>query len=205
MTTPKDLMLANALMLQALKAIEEVMGKKGLDAVLHNAGLDNYIDHFPPNDLEPAISSTDYAKLNQAIEEFYGRGGKGILKRIGRASFQYGAREQQALMGLAGVALKVLPKRQKIKFILNAMGGALKKTNPENEFFVDDRSENIAYCVPTCSVCYGRHHDVPSCHLLVGSVAEAVKWATGEDLDVRETLCMAKGDKYCRLEVIMEG
>ena len=204
MSHHKDHAIANALMLQALKAIEEVMGKKGLDAVLNNSGLQKYIDNLPPNDLEPAVASSDYARLNQAIEDFYGRGGKGILKRVGRASFQYGAREQAALLGLAGVALKVLPKRQRVKFILNAIGGALKKTNPENEYFVDDRTENIAYCVPTCSICYGRQNENPVCHLLVGSVTEAVQWATGEEMQVRETLCMAKGDNYCRVEVVME-
>lgn len=203
MSHHKDHTLANALMLQALKAIEEVMGKKGLDAVLNSAGLQKYIDNFPPNDLEPAIASSDYARLNQAIEDFYGRGGKGILKRVGRASFQYGAREQAALLGLAGVALKVLPKRQRVKFILNAIGSALKKTNPENEYFVDDRSTHIAYCVPTCSNCFGRQSEQPVCHVLTGSIAEAVKWATGEELQVRETLCMAKGDRYCRVEVTM--
>jgi predicted hydrocarbon binding protein len=205
MTDRKNLMIANALMLQALKAIEEVMGKKGLDAVLHNAGLDKYIDHFPPNDVEPAISSTDYAGLNQAIEEFYGRGGKGILKRIGRASFQYGVREQAALLGLAGLALKVLPKRQRVKFIFNSIGSALKKINHENEYFVDDRSEHLAYITPTCSICYGRHHEQPVCHVLVGSLSEAAKWATWDDLEIRETHCMSKGDKFCRFEVMMQG
>jgi len=200
----KDLMVANALMLQALKAIEEVMGKKGLDAVLHAAGLEKYQNHFPPNDVNPAVSSTDYARLNQAIEEFYGRGGKGILKRVGRASFQYGIREQAALLGLAGLALKVLPKRQRVKFIFNSIGNALKKINPENEFFVDDRNDGLAYCAPTCSLCYGRHHEQPVCHLLVGSLSEAAKWATGEELEIRETLCMSKGDRYCRFEVVME-
>ncbi|GAB4579198.1 MAG: hypothetical protein Fur0022_19360 [Anaerolineales bacterium] len=204
MTERKDLMVANALMLQAFKAIEEVMGKKGLDTILLASGLEKYTDNFPPNNVEPAISSTDYAKLNQAIEEFYGRGGKGILKRIGRASFQYGVREQAALLGLAGLALKVLPKRQRVKFIFNSIGGALKKINNENEFFVDDRGENLAYVTPTCSICYGRHHDQPVCYLLVGSLSEAAKWATGEEFEIRETHCLSKGDKFCRFEVVME-
>ncbi len=201
MAQSKDLKIANALMRQALMAIEEVMGTQGLNAVLRASLLEKFIGNFPPNDLEPSVNSTDYARLNEAIEEFYGRGGRGMLKRIGRASFQYGVKEQAALLGLAGVALKLMPKRQRVKFILNGMGGALKKTNPENEYFVDDRDGNLAYCVPTCSICNSRKSEKPVCHLLVGSVTEAVKWATGDDLLVRETMCMAKGDPYCRVEV----
>lgn len=203
MTEPKkNLMLVNTLMLQALTAIQEVMGDKGLQAVLRAAKLERYIDNFPPNNLEPAVDSGDYARLNAAIEDFYGRGGRGILKRVGRASFQYGVREQAALLGLAGVALKLLPKQQRIKFILNAIGSALKKTNPENEYYVDSRGGAISYLTPTCSICYGRHSETPVCHLFVGSVEEAIKWATGDDLTVRETHCIAKGDPYCRYEVV---
>ena len=86
----KELFIANAIMRQALMAIEAVMGESGLKAVLRASGLEKYIDNPPPDDLEPAVSFEDYAKLNQAIEEFYGRGGRGMLKRIGRASFQGG-------------------------------------------------------------------------------------------------------------------
>jgi predicted hydrocarbon binding protein len=182
-------------------AIEEVMGGPGLKAVLRAAGLEKYIDNPPPDDLEPAISFEDYASLNQAIEDFYGRGGRGMLKRIGRASFQYGVSEQAALMGIAGVALKLMPKRQRIKFVLNSLGNALKKASPDTEFWVDDRDDKIAYCIRDCSMCAGRTSEKPVGHLLIGSITEAVKWATGEEMQVRETMCLCKGDPYGRFEV----
>lgn len=204
MAIEDDLYLANAIMLQALVAIEEVMGKKGLDAVLRASKLDQYIENPPPDNLEPSISYADYGRLNQAIEEFYGRGGKGILKRIGRESFKYGVREQAALLGIAGVALKLLPKRKRINFIFNALGNALVKANPGSEFWVDSRGNNIAYLARTCSICHRRESEGPVCHLFVGSLSEAAKWATGEEMLIRETHCKAKGDPYCRYEVIME-
>ncbi|MCK7481556.1 MAG: hypothetical protein M0C28_33550 [Candidatus Moduliflexus flocculans] len=55
------------------------------------------------------------------------------MRRIGKASFQYAVREQAALLGVAGVALKLLPERQRIKFILNSTADALKKSNPQVE------------------------------------------------------------------------
>lgn len=196
-----DLVIANAIMLQALVSMEEVLGKKGLDAVLNAAHLAQYIDNFPPNDPEPAISFADYARLNQAVEEYIGRASKGILMRIGRASFQYGRREQAALLGLVGAALKVLPKRQQVRFILNAIGNALKKTSPGTEFWVDDRSDSLAYCARECSICEGRRSETAVGHLMVGSLSEAVKWVTGEELQVTETMCKARGDAYGRWEV----
>jgi len=198
----QDLVIVNTLMRQALTAVEEVMGHNGLNAVLRASGLEQYVNNMPPDDLEPSVKSSDYARLNEAIEDFYGRGGRGILRRIGRASFQYAVREQSALLGLAGVALKLLPRRARVLFILNSLGNALKKTNPQVRVEVETVGTKFAYVAHTCSVCYGRQSDKPVCHLYVGSIGEAVQWATGRAYQVRETLCIAKGDPCCRFEVV---
>jgi predicted hydrocarbon binding protein len=201
MINPEEAVIVNALVRQALTAAQEVMGENGLNAVLHSVGLERFIGNFPPNDTNPSIKTTEYARFNAAIENFYGRGGKGMLRRIGKASFQYGIREQGALMGVAGVALKLMPTRGRIKFILNGMVSALKKTNPQVEAWVEEDGDTIAYCESTCAICLGRHSEQPICHLYAGSVAEAVRWATDQEYEVIETHCVAKGDKYCRFEV----
>ena len=194
-------MIVNALVRQALTSAQEVMGENGLNAVLRTSGLERFIGNFPPDNLDPSIQALQYAKLNEAIEEFYGRGGRGMLRRIGKASFQYAVREQAALLGIAGVALKILPEKQRVKFILNSMAGALKKTNPQVEAWVDDSGERIAYLESTCAICQGRHSENAVCHLYAGSIGEAVQWATGKEFEITETHCRAKGDPYCRFEV----
>jgi V4R domain len=201
MVIRQDAMIVNALVRQALTSAQEVMGENGLNAVLRTSGLARFIGSFPPDNLEPSIQTSEYAKLNEAIETFYGRGGRGMLRRIGKASFQYAVREQAALLGIAGIALKVLPEKQRIKFILSSMAGALKKSNPQVEAWVDDSGEKLAYMETTCGICYGRESDNPVCHLYVGSITEAVLWASGKEHQIIETHCLAKGDPYCRFEV----
>jgi len=201
MAAREDAVIINSLVRQALTSMQEVMGDHGLNAVLKSCGLDRFIGNFPPNNLEPSIKASQYAQMNQAIEDFYGRGGKGILRRIGKASFQYGVREQAALLGIAGVALKVLPEKQRIKFILNGMADALKKSNAQVNAWLDESGDKLAYVDATCAVCNNRHSDHSICYLYIGSVSEAVQWATGKEFEVIETHCMAKGDEYCRFEV----
>lgn len=201
MTTREDSVIINSLVRQALTSMQEVMGEHGLNAVLKSCGLDKFVGNFPPNDLEPSINASQYAQLNQAIEDFYGRGGKGMLRRIGKASFQYGVREQAALLGVAGVALKLLPEKQRIKFILNGMADALKKSNPQVDAYLDESGGKLAYVEKTCAICNGRHSEIPICYLYIGSVSEAVQWATGREYEVTETHCLAKGDAYCRFEI----
>ena len=199
--TREDAVIVNALARQALVAAQEVMGENGLNAVLRSSGLERFIGNFPPEDLNPSIQASQYARFNAAIEEFYGRGGRGMLKRIGKASFEYAVREQAALLGVAGVALKLLPERQRIKFILNSMVSALKKSNAQVEAWVDDSGERVAYLESTCAICQGRVSETPVCHLYAGSIGEAVRWASGREHDIIETHCLAKGDDFCRFEV----
>lgn len=196
-----DSMIVNSLVRQALTSAQEVMGDNGLNTVLRSCGLERFISNFPPNNLELAIATSQYAKFNEAIETFYGRGGKGILRRIGKASFQYGVREQAALLGVAGVALKLLPEKQRIKFILNALADALKKSNADVQAWMDDSGERLAYIDATCAICHSREGTGPICHLYIGSIGEAVQWATGREFEIIETHCMARGDEYCRFEV----
>ncbi len=196
-----DSVIVNTIVRQALVSAEEVMGANGLHAVLRTSGLERFAGNLPPNDLQPSIQTSDYARLNQAIESFYGRAARGMLRRIGKASFQYGVREQAALLGVAGVALKFLPEKQRIKFILNGMADALKKSNSEVDAWMEEKDGTIAYIERTCAVCWGRQSEQPVCHLYVGSVSEAVLWATGVEHEVTETHCTAKGDEYCRFEV----
>ncbi|MDY6875738.1 MAG: V4R domain-containing protein [Chloroflexota bacterium] len=194
---PEKWLFTNALMRQAILAIGEVMGERGLKVVLRQAGMERYVDELPPNDLEQGISTTEYAALNQEVEEFYGRAGKGMLKRIGRASFRYGVEEQTALIGVAGAALKLMPQKTRIKFILTQTAKSLMDVNDETYIEIQETPEGFVFADFTCGVCCGRKAEHPICHLYIGSISEAVKWATGHDYKVREIECRAMGAEAC--------
>jgi bacteriochlorophyll 4-vinyl reductase len=199
---PEEWLFTNALMRQALLAIGEVMGERGLKVVLRQVGLARYVDELPPNDLEQGVSTAEYAALNQAVEEFYGRAGKGMLQRIGRASFRYGVEEQATLMGVAGTALKVMPQKTRVKFILTQMAKSLMDVNEDTHIEVQETPEGFVFADFTCGVCCCRQAEHPICHLYIGSTSEAVKWATGHDYEVREIECRAMGAEACRFLVV---
>ena len=76
-----------------LQAMEEIMGKNGLNAILNMANLKHLIDNYPPENLDREFDFADYSSLNGALEEMYGpRGGRGLAQRAGRASFAQGLR-----------------------------------------------------------------------------------------------------------------
>ena len=198
---PEQWRFTNALMRQAIMAIGQVMGQRGLKVVLREAGLERYVDELPPDDLEQDISTVDYAALNQAVEEFYGRAGKGMLQRIGRASFRYGVEEQATLMGVAGAAIKLMPQKTRIKFILTQMAKSLMDVNQDTTIEVQETPQGFVFADCTCGVCCCRKAEHPICHLYIGSISEAVKWATGQEYEVREIECRATGAEACRFLV----
>jgi predicted hydrocarbon binding protein len=197
----EDAVVANALVRQALVAAEEIMGDQGFHTVLRLAGLERYLNGLPPDDLQPAVRTSEYARFNEAVENFYGRGGRSILRRIGRASFHH-TLSDQSVAGITGFAIKLLPQKLRIHLALAWMIKALQKTDFQMDARVEQTPDGkLAYIEHSCAVCYGRQSAQPICHLNAGTVSEAVRWATGVEYELHETHCIARGDEYCRFEI----
>jgi len=199
-----DTPYVNALVVQMIKGIEEIMGTNGLKAVLHASGLERFIDNLPPSNLEKDVLVREYAQLNEAVEQFTGRAGKGMLQRIGRASFRYAIKEQAAVMGLAGIALKAFPHRIRKRAILLGMRKGLMDVVEFGRIDVEEEGDALVYTDHTCTICHMRHSDKSICYLYLGSLGEAMAYATGKDFrdfEVVETHCRAKGDSFCRFEI----
>lgn len=194
---PEERPMPNAALRVLLDAIEEVMGANGTKAVLNAGGLSKYINNFPPKDLEMNANFSEYGAIQQAVEEFYGpRGARAMLLRIGRATFQFGLRDQPAILGLAGVALKVLPEKTRMKFILERMASAaVERVNQPTS--VVDEEDAFYFIVDECPCRWRPDHDKPCCFTTVGVLMESMAWTTGKLYKVEEVACIANGASNC--------
>ena len=93
----------------------------------------------------------------------------------------------------------------RIKFILTQMAKALAEVDEETCIEVQETPEGLVFADFSCALCYGRQAEHPVCHLYVGSISEAVKWATGRDYHVREIECRAMGAEACRFLATEKG
>lgn len=202
MTVVEEASLSNAIFRRTLIAAEEIVGKDDLNAVLYSAGLSRIVNKIPPDDLKPGITQAEYARLNEAIEYRYGRGGKGVLQRIGGQMFKNTLKSQPALLSLAGSTMRLLPKFQRVRFVLTSISNALQSTDSSADAEVDEQDGTIAYVERSCAICRGRKSDKPICHIQVGELRAAIRWAVGEGYEIRETSCIAMGDEACRFEVV---
>ncbi len=188
-----------------LQAMEEVMGKNGLNAILNMANLTGLLEHYPPDNLNREFDFADYSALNGALEEMYGpRGGRGLSLRAGRASFAQGLRHFGALAGAGDLAFKVLPLGTKLKIGIPAMAKIFSQVSDQKSS-VEETPTEFRYTMKPCPVCWGRHSDKPMCHAGAGLLTEGLRWLSGgHEFRVQESKCIGCGDDACVLIVQKE-
>jgi len=197
---PKSgLYYANKFALITINALEEVMGKNGLNAILNLAHSRELIGNYPPDNLEKEFDFSDFSAINLALEEMYGpRGGRGLALRAGRATFADALRNFGALAGAGDLAFKVLPLQAKMRIGLAAMAKIFSQVSDQRTT-VKEKEDVFVYTIHECPVCQGRHDaDKPVCFMAVGLLQEGLKWLSGgNEFRVNESRCKAMGDEVC--------
>jgi predicted hydrocarbon binding protein len=194
---------ANKIALISIKALEDVMGKNGMNAILNLAHLPNLIDHYPPDNLDREFNFADFSALNLALEEMYGpRGGRGLALRAGRAAFADSLRNFGALAGVGDLAFKILPLQTKIKIGIPAMARIFSQISDQLST-VQERENEYIYTIHRCPVCWGRSgSDKPVCFIAVGLLQEGLKWVSGgHEFRVNESKCVAMGHEVCEFVI----
>ena len=190
---------ANKISRITILALENVMGKNGVNAILNLANQKNLIDNYPPDNLGREFDFADFSSINQALEEMYGpRGGRGLALRAGRAAFSSALRNFGALAGASDLAFKVLPLSAKLRIGLPAMARIFSQISDQHST-VEERAHEFIYTIHRCPVCWGRHGvDKPVCYVAAGLLQESLKWVSGgNEFRLNEAHCMAMGDKVC--------
>jgi len=185
-----------------LLAMEEVLGRNGVNAVLNLASLADYIGNYPPHNQDLKIPFEHISGIQQALEGAYGpRGGRGLALRVGRACLKYGLREFGPELGLTDLAFRLLPLPTKLKTGSDAFAALFNQFTHQRVRL--ERDEKFLYWnIERCPLCWERQADGPCCHLAVGLIQEALYWLSGgKYFLVEETKCIASGDSACTIVI----
>ncbi|MCP4140583.1 MAG: 4-vinyl reductase [Chloroflexi bacterium] len=189
-----------------IQALEDVMGRNGLNAILNLAGLKKYVEGYPPDNLEKAFDFAELSALGVALEEMYGpRGGRGLALRAGRATFSDALKDFGALAGAGDLAFKVLPLQAKLRIGLPAMAKIFSQISDQHST-VEEKDSEFVYTIHKCPVCWGRTgSDKPVCFIATGLLQEGLKWISGgNEFRVNESRCHAMGDEVCEFIIQKE-
>jgi hypothetical protein len=188
-----------------LVALEDVMGRNGLNAVLHLAKLDQLIGNYPPDNLAKEFDFADIATLLMALEQIYGpRGGRGLAQRAGRALFANGLKNFGALAGAGDLAFKMLPVQTKLKIAVPAIAKVFNSVTDQLSN-TTEYADHYIYTLERCSMCWSRKTDKPTCQVAVGIIQEALRWMSGgREFKIEILTCMGSGDDMGRLKIYKE-
>jgi predicted hydrocarbon binding protein len=189
----------------AILALEEVMGKNGINVILNMANLPELTNQLPPNDLNKEFDFADFSAISAALDEMYGpRGGRGLALRAGRATFNDVLKDFGALAGVGDMAFKVLPLHTKLKIGLSAMAKIFSQISDQTSTF-EEYSDHYLYVIHKCPVCWGRHTDKPACFMATGLLQASSVWVSGgQEFKIIQTTAKSTGDETCNFVIMKE-
>jgi predicted hydrocarbon binding protein len=160
------------------------------------------IGNYPPSDSQFEFSFATIGRLMEELEQAYGpRGGRGLAIRIGRVAFKYGMREFGPRMGLTETAFRLLPLNSKIRMGGQALADLFNRET-DQRVRIEEANGKLLWIIERCPLCWERHTDDVVCHLAVGLLQESLYWLSGGKIfNVEETLCIARGDPTCTIEI----
>jgi predicted hydrocarbon binding protein len=136
--------------------------------------------------------------ISKSTDTMYGpRGARGMELRAGRYAFNLGLKEFGPLLGMADLALKLMPMTMKMKIVLNATAQTFDRFSDQPSK-VEERKGQFLYIIDKCPICWGRKTERPSGHLAQGILEEALTWVTGgHTFHIDQTDCQGMGHKQC--------
>ncbi len=186
-----------------LLGIEDVVGKNAMALMLREAGLSQYVNHYPPSNMDRGGHKLVYlAQINRALLDVYGlRGLRAILQRVGRTEAQHALSENAAVANATKLAIKLLGRHRQIKLTLETFARTYSHQT-DSPVHVHDQGDCFYVDNLNCGQCMGWENDSPVCFMWLGMIYGLVSWAIDSgDFKVEEVECCARGDKVCRYRV----
>lgn len=185
-----------------LVAMEEIMGKHGVNAVLNLAELRHLVNHYPPNNLEMGFAFTELSSIQQTLDDMFGeRGGRSLALRAGRETWKYALKEFMPVLGITDLAMRMLPLNIKIKIGLDVFAETFNKFS-DQRVRLGENEEYFLWIIERCPLCWQRHSETPCCHLAVGLLEQALGWVSrGRRFKVHQVSCIAAGDQTCTMTI----
>lgn len=183
-----------------LTSAEEILGDKGVNALLNLVGLTQYIGNYPPDNIKKEFPFSHVSKIQQGLWDMYGsKGARVFATRGGEQTFQHSLSKydkvQKAAQGAMGVAIGSMEARMKAGIVFFSK---FFNTVSDQVVRIEEEDTHWRWVIERCPVCWERKADEPVCHLAVGVLNAASNWASGgHKFRIQETECVAKGDPNC--------
>ena len=198
MTGRQDRVLSKNFILPFMEAISEEIGQFSLRLVLRQAGHDSFADDWP--DMEnPALRSAEFATILRCLREYYGRGARGLLRRVGRETWNAMVQTISPVRKASFRLMKLAPRSYRTRLVLELLaeklrgeGGEVSVHTQDLDFFLVDKTSDSTI---------GQTASEPICWSTLGMIQGALYWADCMDVDIEEISCCATGAEACKFKI----
>lgn len=177
-----------------LTSAEEVVGDRGVAALLNMAGLPHLISNYPPDNMKKEFGFVEFGRLQQAFWDMYGpRGARVFATRAGEQSFNDGVMIFGSVARAAQVAMKAGSLERRVRIGLEFFA-KLFNTVSDQKVRVEEDERHWVWVIERCPMCWGRESEEPVCQLAIGVLQAGLKWAADDKkFRVMATECIAMG------------
>lgn len=185
-----------------LTSAEEIVGGKGMAALLNMAKIPEYIGNYPSNNMEPEFSFEQVSQLQQAIWDMYGpRGARVFATRAGEQTFNDGLAHFGQLARTAQAAMRIGSLEMKIKIGLGFFARWFNQVS-DQVVSVTETQTHWNWVIERCPMCWKRESERPICHLAIGVLRGALAWVSGgKRYRLAEIECKAVGATNCIIQI----
>lgn len=139
-----------------LTAMEEIMGRHGVNAILNLAQLQHLVNNYPPNNLEMGFTFNEFSAIQETLDAMYGvRGGRGLAMRAGRETWRLALKEFVPVLGISDLAIRTLPLGIKIKIGLDIFAQTFNKFSDQQVRLGEDQ-RGYLWIIERCPICWQR-------------------------------------------------
>ncbi len=185
-----------------LLALEEVVGKSGLNALLNLSSLSYLVNNYPSTNSDKTVAFETISQIQNALQQAYGpHGGHGLALRAGRVFFSNGLRTYGSGLGLNDANFRLQPPDLKLFDVLNSLTDFFNQYT-DQQVSLKKTKQNFLWDIKRCPWCWERKEFEPVCHFAVGMLQEALYWVSGGKFyNVIEETCVAQGDATCLIVI----
>jgi hypothetical protein len=180
-----------------VQSIAESVGEDQFGKRLNEAGLPQYMQNPPPDNMKREFDFADFTAIHALLDV-------SEAANTGRNSYWKGLKLFSGMAGFGAMSIgfQALPYRLKIKTGLTAMATIFSTLSDQLTEIVD-HGEHLDYVIHRCPVCWMRHDDRPICGLVAAMLDEGLFWLTEEHFKIVETSCHATGGSTCTFEITL--
>jgi len=153
--------------------------------------------------LDGAEAAVLYASLQQALRQYYGRGARGTLLRIGEDMWSRMLAQANLLEKAELEIVRRLPVPARRRRILELLADTLRESG--GTVSVHTLDMDLLLVDHSAAATLNQVSTEPICFVTLGLIQGALFWATGQEADMEEIACKATGAPACEFKIQLGG